>query len=54
MPEPFFMPESKRFGRQPEHLNELRKRLHKKFVQVKLFDSEPDNEQDNTWLLTQF
>ena len=53
MPEPFFKPKGKRFGRQPEHFSELRKRLHKKFVQAKLFNPEPDDIEDNTWLFTQ-
>ena len=53
MREPFFIPKHKRFGRRPEHFDESRKRSHNKFVQAKLFDSGPDNIQDNAWLLTQ-
>lgn len=53
MTEPFFMPKSKRFGRRPEHFNELRKRSHKKSMQAKLFNPESDNIQDNAWLFTQ-
>ena len=53
MPEPLFMPKNKRFGRHIQHFSEMRKGLHKKLIQTKLFDSEPDNIQDNAWLFTQ-
>ncbi|MCK5012856.1 MAG: hypothetical protein KAS66_03470 [Candidatus Omnitrophica bacterium] len=49
MPEPFFEPRIKEARRHPAIFNELRKRLNKKFVQSKLFISEPDAGSSKRW-----